>query len=43
MLFGTFHNPPRWEGRCGLGQGASGRLMDMLRGVDAAPAGGARS
>lgn len=34
MLFGTFHNPRRWEARCGLGSRGEGRLLDMLRGVD---------
>ena len=33
MLFGTFRNPRRWEGRCGFGEGEH-RLGEMLRGVD---------
>lgn len=34
MLFGTFHNPRRWQGRCGLGAGNEGRVAAMLVGVD---------
>lgn len=34
MLFGTFHNPRGWQGRCGLGSANERRLFEMLRGVD---------
>lgn len=34
MLFGTFRNPRRFEGRCGFGPKAEHRLVDMLCGVD---------
>jgi len=33
MLFGTFRNPRRWEGRCGFGD-REHQLADMLRGRD---------
>ncbi len=34
ILFGTFRNPRRFEGRCGLGPQAELRLAELLRGVD---------
>lgn len=34
MLFGTFRNPPHWQGRCGFGPTGEFRLPEMLRGVD---------
>ncbi|HYG09651.1 MAG TPA: sterol desaturase family protein [Pyrinomonadaceae bacterium] len=34
MLFGTFNNPRQWQGRCGLGEGNEGRVIEMLAGVD---------
>jgi sterol desaturase/sphingolipid hydroxylase (fatty acid hydroxylase superfamily) len=34
ILFGTFHNPAGWEGRCGLGAENEGRLAEMLVGRD---------
>ncbi len=34
ILFGTFSNPERFEGRCGLGQENEHRLAEMLAGVD---------
>ncbi len=34
MLFGTFHNPRRFEGRCGFGPGREQRLGAMLAGRD---------
>ena len=34
MLFGTFRNPAKWEGRCGFGPEREVRLLEMLRGVD---------
>jgi sterol desaturase/sphingolipid hydroxylase (fatty acid hydroxylase superfamily) len=34
MLFGTFKNPPAWEGRCGLGAENELRLLEMLAGAD---------
>jgi sterol desaturase/sphingolipid hydroxylase (fatty acid hydroxylase superfamily) len=34
MLFGTFRNPRRWQGRCGFGPENEHRLKDMLLGVD---------
>jgi sterol desaturase/sphingolipid hydroxylase (fatty acid hydroxylase superfamily) len=34
ILFGTFRNPRRFEGRCGLGPGQEGRVLEMLVGVD---------
>jgi len=33
MLFGTFRNPPRWEGRCGFGK-QEHSSWQMLRGFD---------
>jgi sterol desaturase/sphingolipid hydroxylase (fatty acid hydroxylase superfamily) len=30
MLFGTYENPHRWNGRCGFGSAAEGRLGAML-------------
>lgn len=33
ILFGTFRNPRRWEGRCGFG-GDESRLAEMLYGLD---------
>lgn len=33
MLFGTFHNPPAWKGKCGFGD-AERQLVTMLRGRD---------
>ena len=38
ILFGTYHNPERFEGRCGLGADAEQRLGDMLRGRDVSAA-----
>lgn len=38
LLFGTYHNPRVWRGRCGLGPEAEGKLLPMLRGVDVAAA-----
>jgi sterol desaturase/sphingolipid hydroxylase (fatty acid hydroxylase superfamily) len=34
ILFGTFHNPKRWDGRCGLGAENEVRLAEMLVGRD---------
>ena len=34
MLFGTYENPPRWEGRCGFEPEREQRLSDMLRCCD---------
>lgn len=34
ILFGTFRNPRRWEGRCGFGPEREHRLPEMLAGVD---------
>jgi len=34
MVFGTFRNPARWEGRTGFYDGASGRIAEMLVGRD---------
>jgi len=34
MLFGTYRNPQKWEGRCGFGEAHEHRLVEMLRGVD---------
>ena len=34
MLFGTFSNPRKWSGQCGLGADNEGRLGKMLVGVD---------
>lgn len=34
MLFGTFRNPHRFEGRCGFGPRTEPRLAEMLRGVE---------
>ncbi len=34
MLFGTFRNPEKWEGRCGFGPERELLLHKMLRGVD---------
>ena len=31
MLFGTFRNPPRWEGRCGLGRARRAAPGDAAR------------
>jgi sterol desaturase/sphingolipid hydroxylase (fatty acid hydroxylase superfamily) len=42
MLFGTFRNPRRWEGRCGFGSEPEHQLVRMLVGKDVnkpAPAG----
>jgi len=36
MLFGSFRNPRRWDGRCGLGARAEGQLGALLAGRDAA-------
>jgi sterol desaturase/sphingolipid hydroxylase (fatty acid hydroxylase superfamily) len=38
LLFGTFHNPRRWDGRCGFGGDAELRLGEMLRGKDVSSA-----
>jgi sterol desaturase/sphingolipid hydroxylase (fatty acid hydroxylase superfamily) len=34
MLFGTYRNPRKWEGRCGFGSTGEFRLAEMLRGID---------
>ena len=34
MLFGTFHNPRRWQARCGFGSEGEHRLAEMLLGKD---------
>jgi sterol desaturase/sphingolipid hydroxylase (fatty acid hydroxylase superfamily) len=34
LLFGTFKNPARWEGQAGFYEGASGRIPEMLIGID---------
>ena len=34
IVFGTFANPERWEGRCGLGAANELRMREMLAGVD---------
>lgn len=34
MLFRTFRNPKKWDGKCGLGEGGEHRLPEMLLGVD---------
>lgn len=34
MVFGTFYNPPVWEGEAGFYKGASSRVGDMLIGRD---------
>jgi sterol desaturase/sphingolipid hydroxylase (fatty acid hydroxylase superfamily) len=34
MVFGTFHNPPAWEGEAGFYPGASSRVREMLTGHD---------
>ncbi len=34
MMFGTFRNPSRWEGRCGFGDGMEQKLPGMLLGRD---------
>jgi sterol desaturase/sphingolipid hydroxylase (fatty acid hydroxylase superfamily) len=34
MAFGTFRNPPVWQGRCGFGAEAEPRLAEMLVGID---------
>ena len=34
MLFGTFKNPDAWQGQAGFYDGASERVLDMLRGRD---------
>jgi len=39
MLFGTFHNPERFDGRCGFADAAEQRLPEMLRGIDVSQAG----
>lgn len=31
MLFGTWENPPSWDGRCGFDPELEERLGDMLR------------
>jgi sterol desaturase/sphingolipid hydroxylase (fatty acid hydroxylase superfamily) len=36
MLFGTFRNPPAFQGRCGLGAGSEARVADLLLGRDVA-------
>jgi len=36
-MFGTLHNPRRWQGRCGLGD-REHRVGEMLRGVDVSAA-----
>lgn len=30
MLFGTYENPPQWDGRCGFDPALEERLLDML-------------
>jgi sterol desaturase/sphingolipid hydroxylase (fatty acid hydroxylase superfamily) len=37
MLFGTFHNPTRWEAQCGFGVAEEQRLADMLAGRAVVP------
>jgi sterol desaturase/sphingolipid hydroxylase (fatty acid hydroxylase superfamily) len=34
ILFGTFHNPRRWQARCGFGPEKEARLLSMLYGRD---------
>jgi sterol desaturase/sphingolipid hydroxylase (fatty acid hydroxylase superfamily) len=34
ILFGTFHNPKRWDAACGLGGENEERILEMLVGVD---------
>lgn len=34
LLFGTFHNPERFEGRCGFAEDGEDRLGEMLLGVE---------
>jgi sterol desaturase/sphingolipid hydroxylase (fatty acid hydroxylase superfamily) len=34
MLFGTFRNPRRWQGRCGFGPVGEHDLVPMLGGID---------
>ena len=34
MLFGTFRNPPAFEGACGFGAGREGHFADLLLGRD---------
>jgi len=34
ILFGTFRNPPTWQGRCGFGGDQEQRVVEMLAGVD---------
>ena len=34
ILFGTFHNPRRFEERCGFGPAGEARVPEMLRGKD---------
>jgi sterol desaturase/sphingolipid hydroxylase (fatty acid hydroxylase superfamily) len=34
ILFGTFRNPHRWNGRCGFGEENEHRLWEMICGVD---------
>jgi sterol desaturase/sphingolipid hydroxylase (fatty acid hydroxylase superfamily) len=34
MLFGTFQNPERFDGACGLGEMREARFLDILRGRD---------
>lgn len=36
MVFGTFKNPPRFEGQCGFGTGREQRIADLLLGRDVA-------
>lgn len=36
ILFGTFDNPRKWDGRCGFGPSGEGRLSEMLRGKEVA-------
>jgi sterol desaturase/sphingolipid hydroxylase (fatty acid hydroxylase superfamily) len=34
IVFGTFRNPRRWDGKAGFHDGASARIAEMLVGVD---------
>jgi sterol desaturase/sphingolipid hydroxylase (fatty acid hydroxylase superfamily) len=34
ILFGTFRNPLRWDGQCGLGSTQEHLVMEMLQGID---------
>jgi sterol desaturase/sphingolipid hydroxylase (fatty acid hydroxylase superfamily) len=34
ILFGTFHNPRRWDAKCGFGADKEQQLLPMLAGVD---------